>query len=89
MPRRPVSTTCCASSSTASSVGCSPAASNRPTRGRGRWRTYADPDARGTRDRYREWVRKRGAPELAAYVALAEPDDDEIEVEIAVEVGVE
>ena len=35
---------------------------------------YADPDARGTRDRYREWVRKRGAPELAAYVALAEPD---------------
>ena len=38
------------------------------------WRTYADPDARGTRDRYRDWVRKRGAPELAAYVALAEPD---------------
>ena len=45
------------------------------------WRTYADPDARGTRDRYREWVRKRGAPELAAYVALAEPDDDEIEAD--------
>ena len=37
------------------------------------WRTYADPDAHGTRDRYRDWVRKRGAPELAAYVALAEP----------------
>jgi hypothetical protein len=27
---------------------------------------------RGTRDRYREWLRKREAPELAAYVALAE-----------------
>ena len=24
------------------------------------WRTYADPDGRGTRDRYRDWVRKRG-----------------------------
>ena len=41
------------------------------------WRSYADPDARGTRDRYRDWVRKRGAPELAAYVALSEPDGDD------------
>jgi RecB family exonuclease len=41
-----------------------------------RSRTYADPDARGTRDRYREWTRKRGAPELVSYVALAEPDLD-------------
>jgi RecB family exonuclease len=49
-----------------------------------RWRSYADPDARGTRDRYREWVRKRDAPELAAYLALeaAPPDatnDDSVE----------
>jgi hypothetical protein len=29
------------------------------------WRSYADPDVRGTRDRWREWMRKRGAPELA------------------------
>jgi hypothetical protein len=39
-----------------------------------RFRTYADPDARGTRDRYREWLRKRTAPELHGYVRLAEPD---------------
>jgi RecB family exonuclease len=39
-------------------------------------RTYADPDLRGTRDRYLEWVRKRSAPELSAYVALCEPDAD-------------
>lgn len=38
------------------------------------FRSYTDPDARGTRDRYREWLRKRGAPELHGYVALAEPD---------------
>ncbi len=44
-----------------------------------RWRSYADPDLRGTRDRYREWVRKRGAPELTAYVALAEPEAEEPE----------
>jgi RecB family exonuclease len=41
-----------------------------------RWRTYVDPDARGTRDRYREWARKRDAPELADYVALAEPQTE-------------
>ena len=35
-----------------------------------RWRTFDDPDMLGTRDRYREWERKRGAPEVAAYVAL-------------------
>ena len=40
------------------------------------WRTFADPDGRGTRDRYREWERKRAAPEVAAYVALAEPGVD-------------
>jgi ATP-dependent helicase/nuclease subunit B len=38
------------------------------------WRSYTDPDARGTRDRYREWLRKREAPELRGYVALAEPE---------------
>jgi ATP-dependent helicase/nuclease subunit B len=36
-------------------------------------RDYIDPDGRGTRERYREWKRKRGAPQLASYVALAEP----------------
>jgi len=41
-----------------------------------RTRTYLDPDAGGTRDRYREWTGKRSAPELAAYRALAEPDSD-------------
>ncbi len=39
-----------------------------------RYRSYTDPDARGTRDRYREWLHKREAPELRGYVALAEPD---------------
>jgi RecB family exonuclease len=39
-----------------------------------RVRDYVDPDGRGTRDRYRDWQRKRDAPELAAYVALAEPE---------------
>ena len=46
-----------------------------------RWRSYADPDMRGTRDRYREWVRKRDAPELASYVALAARDAEEAEPE--------
>ena len=35
-----------------------------------RGRTYADPDDRGTRDRYREWLRKQEAPEVRAYVGL-------------------
>jgi hypothetical protein len=34
------------------------------------WRTYADPDARGTRERWREWERKRDAPELTTLRAL-------------------
>jgi RecB family exonuclease len=38
-----------------------------------RRRDYVDPDSRGTRDRYREWLRKREAPELRSYVELAEP----------------
>jgi ATP-dependent helicase/nuclease subunit B len=41
-----------------------------------RFRDYVDPDLRGTRDRYRDWLRKRNAPELAAYVALAEGEGD-------------
>ena len=48
-----------------------------------RWRTYADPDARGTRDRYREWARKRDAPELEPYLALEPaPDDDSVDDEL-------
>ena len=48
-----------------------------------RWRSYADPDGRGTRDRYREWARKRDAPELAAYLALEPaPADDADEHEL-------
>ena len=39
-----------------------------------RFRSFTDPDARGTRDRYREWQRKRTAPELREYLLLAEPD---------------
>ncbi len=31
---------------------------------------YCDPDGLGTADRWREWERKRGAPELAGYRAL-------------------
>jgi hypothetical protein len=39
-----------------------------------RIRSYTDPDARGTRERYREWRRKRAAPALRGYVGLAEPE---------------
>ncbi len=35
---------------------------------------YCDPDGLGTRDRRLEWERKRHAPELAGYLALAEPE---------------
>lgn len=38
------------------------------------FRSFTDPDARGTHDRYREWLRKREAPELLGYVSLAEPE---------------
>jgi RecB family exonuclease len=44
-----------------------------------RFRSYTDPDARGTRDRYREWQRKCGAPALRGYVALAEPELVDVE----------
>ena len=40
-----------------------------PQRGR---RSYPDYDGLGARDLQRAWERKRGAPELAAYVALTE-----------------
>jgi RecB family exonuclease len=36
--------------------------------------SYFDPDGLGGRDREREWERKRGAPGLADYLALVEPD---------------
>jgi hypothetical protein len=35
---------------------------------------YCDPDELGTTDRHRAWQRLRSADELAAYVALVEPD---------------
>jgi RecB family exonuclease len=54
--------------------GVFPCRVDPPTTWTRRWRTYTDPDARGTRDRYREWVRKREAPELHGYVMLAEPE---------------
>jgi RecB family exonuclease len=59
--------------------GVFPCALDPPDSWPRRWRSYADPDARGTRDRYREWARKRDAPELAGYVALelADADDDD------------
>ncbi len=36
------------------------------------WRSYSDPDARGTRARWREWERKKDAPELASLLVLEE-----------------
>ena len=39
-----------------------------------RFRSYTDPDARGTRDRYREWHTEARRPALRGYVALAEPE---------------
>ena len=36
------------------------------------WRSYSDPDARGTRDRWREWERKKDAPELTTLLVLEE-----------------
>jgi RecB family exonuclease len=54
-------------------AGVFPCRVDPPTTWSRRFRSYTDPDARGTRDRYREWQRTRGAPELRAYVQLAEP----------------
>jgi RecB family exonuclease len=56
-------------------AGAFPCRLDPPSTWTRRTRSYADPDARGTRARYREWQRKRDAPELAGYVALAEPGD--------------
>jgi hypothetical protein len=36
--------------------------------------SFFDADGLGGRDREREWERKRGAPGLADFVALVEPD---------------
>jgi hypothetical protein len=44
-----------------------------------RWRSYADPDARGTRDRYREWARKSTAPEIEPFLRLATAGDTDDE----------
>jgi RecB family exonuclease len=56
-------------------AGLFPCRVDPPTTWTRRIRSYTDPDARGTRDRYREWQRKRDAAALRAYVALAEPTD--------------
>jgi hypothetical protein len=55
-------------------AGVFPCRVDAPSTWTRRVRSYTDPDARGTRDRYREWLRKHDAPELRGYVALAEPD---------------
>ena len=39
------------------------------------WRSYTDPDVRGTRDRWRDWMRKRGAPELAPLRVMIDGED--------------
>jgi len=61
-------------------AGVFPCRVDPPTTWTRRIRSYTDPDARGTRDRYREWQHKRAAPALRGYVGLAEPevlaDDD-------------
>ncbi len=56
-------------------AGVFPCRVDAPSTWQWRARTYADPDPRGTRDRYREWTRKRGAPTLRGYVELAEPGE--------------
>jgi ATP-dependent helicase/nuclease subunit B len=58
-------------------AGVFPCRVDPPTTWTRRFRSYTDPDARGTRDRYREWQRKRDAPALRGYVALAEPQLDD------------
>ena len=64
-------------------AGVFPCRVDPPTTWTRRIRSYTDPDARGTRDRYREWQRKRLAPALRGYVGLAEPEvlaeDDDTE----------
>jgi hypothetical protein len=55
-------------------AGAFPCRVDPPSSWTRRFRSYTDPDARGTRDRYREWVHKRDAPELAGYRHLAEPE---------------
>jgi hypothetical protein len=59
-------------------AGAFPCALEPPSSWSWKRRTYSDPDARGTRDRYREWERKLDAPELTGYLALAgyAPDED-------------
>jgi len=44
-------------------------------------RTYADPDARGTRDRWREWERKQDTPEVQMWTTLAVDVDADADVE--------
>ncbi len=53
-------------------LGVFPCALDEPGAWTPTWRTYTDPDARGARERWREWDRKQHAPELAGYLSLYE-----------------
>jgi hypothetical protein len=40
---------------------------------------FCDPDGLGTADRFREWERKYGAPDLAGFRSLSEADEGVVE----------
>ena len=63
--------------------GVFPCAVDPPKLWNYRRRTYADPDDRGTRDRFREWQRKQHAPEVQPYVALTPSGADHEPEEVA------
>jgi hypothetical protein len=52
-------------------AGCFPAHPHRPVWQYGPGCVACDGDGGGTSERWHEWMRKKGAPELAAYVGLA------------------
>ena len=56
--------------------GVFPCALDEPGAWTPTWRTFRDPDARGTRERWREWDRKQHAPELAGYLSLYDAEHD-------------
>jgi hypothetical protein len=51
-----------------------------PTTWQQPWVTYADPDRLGTADRVREWQQKQQDPAVALYLALAEPEQPELDL---------
>lgn len=53
-------------------AGCFPARPRHPNQEYAVSCRFCNPDGLGTGGRWREWERKKGAPELAAYVALVE-----------------